>query len=103
MKKFVSGMLAAAMALSLAACSSSGSSSAADGSSSASTTEESSTAESTGPPIHLGALGRRTGDAAAYGTAVSTGAEPAVNEINAAAGTEVFALDFQDDESDSEK
>ena len=103
MKKFVSGMLAAAMALSLAACSSSGSSSAADDSSSAATTEESSTAESTGTPIHLGGIGPLTGDNAAYGIAVSNGAELAVNEINAAAGTEVFTLDFQDDESDSEK
>ena len=94
MKKFVSGMLAAAMALSLAACSSSGSSSAADDSSSAATTEESSTAESTGIPIHLGGIGPLTGDNAAYGIAVSNGAELAVNENNAAAGTEVFTLDF---------
>ena len=103
MKKFVSGMLAAAMALSLAACSSSGSSSAADDSSSAATTEESSTAESTGTPHPSGRHRPLTGDNAAYGIAVSNGAELAVNEINAAAGTEVFTLDFQDDESDSEK
>ena len=102
MKKFVSGMLAAAMALSLAACSSSGTLSAAD-SGSSSAAESGSTTESTGTPIHLGGIGPLTGDNAAYGIAVRNGAQLAVDEINAAAGSEVFTLSFQDDESDSEK
>ena len=106
MKKLISGMLAATMALSLAACGGTETSSAAtgsDGSSSAATSEGGTTAEGTGTPIHLGGIGPLTGDNAAYGIAVNNGAELAVNEINAAAGTEVFTLDFQDDESDSEK
>ena len=100
MKKLVSGMLAAAMALSLAACSSS------DTSESASTTQDSqaSTAEAgaSQASIKLGGIGPTTGGNAQYGNAVKNGEELAVKEINAAAGYDVFELKFEDDESDPE-
>lgn len=100
MKKFVSGMLAAAMALSLAACSgntSSDTSSAAQDSQAA--TSEGSASQAT---IKIGGIGPTTGGNAQYGTAVKNGEELAVNEINAAAGYQVFELQFEDDESDPE-
>ena len=110
MKKLISGMLAAAMALSLAACSNSDTSAADDAasdSSSAATTEESTSSEGTasgeGTPIQLGGIGPVTGANAQYGTAVQNGEQLAVDEINAAAGYTVFELSFEDDESDSEK
>ena len=100
MKKLVSGMLAAAMALSLAACSSG------DTSESASTTQDSqaSTAEAgaSQASIKLGGIGPTTGGNAQYGNAVKNGEELAVKEINAAAGYDVFELKFEDDESDPE-
>lgn len=98
MKKFVSGMLAAVMALSLAACSgnnSSDTSSAQD--SQASTSEGASQAT-----IKLGGIGPTTGGNAQYGNAVKYGEQLAVDEINAAAGYTVFELKFEDDESDPE-
>lgn len=98
MKKFVSGMLAAVMALSLAACSgnnSSDTSSAQD--SQASTSEGASQAT-----IKLGGIGPTTGGNAQYGNAVKNGEQLAVDEINAAAGYTVFELQFEDDESDPE-
>ena len=98
MKKFVSGMLAAVMALSLAACSgnnSSDTSSAQD--SQASTSEGASQAT-----IKLGGIGPTTGGNAQYGNAVKNGEQLAVDEINAAAGYTVFELKFEDDESDPE-
>ena len=98
MKKFVSGMLAAVMALSLAACSGNNSSdtSSAQGSQ-ASTSEGASQAT-----IKLGGIGPTTGGNAQYGNAVKNGEQLAVDEINAAAGYTVFELKFEDDESDPE-
>ena len=97
MKKFVSGMLAAAMALSLAACSgNTDTSSAAQGSQSA-TSEDAAQ-----PTIKLGGIGPTTGGNAQYGNAVKNGEKLAVDEINAAAGRMVFELQFEDDESDPE-
>lgn len=100
MKKLISGMLAAAMALSLAACSSG------DTSESASTTQDSqastSEAGASQASIKLGGIGPTTGGNAQYGNAVKNGEELAVKEINAAAGYDVFELKFEDDESDPE-
>ena len=55
--------------------------------------------------IKIGMTGPLTGDAAVYGKAVQGGIEIAVEEINAAAGTDGLKLEFQaqDDEADGEK
>ena len=107
MKKLISGMLAAALALSLAACGGAESSSAADdaaqGSSAATEEDVADEGAAEGAPIKLGGIGPLTGDNALYGTAVYNGEQLAVDEINAAAGYTVFELQFEDDESDSEK
>ena len=107
MKKLISGMLAAALALSLAACGGTESSSAADdtaqGSSAATEEDVADEGAAEGAPIKLGGIGPLTGDNALYGTAVNNGEQLAVDEINAAAGYTVFELQFEDDESDSEK
>ena len=103
-KKIISGLLAASMVLSLAACGSSASSGEAS-SEAASTTESASTEGATGEttPIKIGGIGPITGAAAAYGKAVQHGEELAVKEINEAAGYTVFDWQFQDDEHDAEK
>ena len=107
-KKIVSGLLAASMVMSLAACGSSASSTAASSEAASSTETASSEAASTGDaasagtPIKLGAIGPITGGAAVYGNAVKNGEELAVKEINEAAGTTVFEWQFQDDEHDAE-
>ena len=100
MKKLISASLAAAMALSLAACGSTGT----EASSAAESTTASSaaTAEGSATPIKLGGIGPTTGGNAAYGIAVQHGAELAVQEINEAAGYTVFEMQFEDDESDPE-
>ena len=100
MKKLISASLAAAMALSLAACGSTGT----EASSAAESTTASSaaTAEGSATPIKLGGIGPTTGGNAAYGIAVQQGAELAVQEINEAAGYTVFEMQFEDDESDPE-
>ena len=100
MKKLISASLAAAMALSLAACGSTGT----EASSAAESTTASSaaTAEGSAAPIKLGGIGPTTGGNAAYGIAVQQGAELAVQEINEAAGYTVFEMQFEDDESDPE-
>ncbi len=98
MKKLICATLAAAMALSLAACGSSDSTAAA-GSTADSTTA---TAEGASTPIKLGGIGPTTGNTAQYGVAVQQGEELAVQEINEAAGYTVFELQFEDDESDPE-
>ncbi len=111
MKKFVSAMLAATMALSLAACGSTAdTSSEASESTSTAASTDSTAAESgatgeaaSGTPIKLGGIGPITGATAVYGTAVKNGEELAVNEINAAAGYTVFDWKFEDDEGDAEK
>ena len=98
MKKLISASLAAAMALSLAACGSTGT----EASSAAESTTASSaaTAEGSAAPIKLGGIGPTTGGNAAYGIAVQQGTELAVQEINEAAGYTVFEMKFEDDESD---
>lgn len=100
MKKLISASLAAAMALSLAACGSTGT----EASSAAESTTASSaaTAEGSAAPIKLGGIGPTTGGNAAYGIAVQQGTELAVQEINEAAGYTVFEMKFEDDESDPE-
>ena len=98
MKKLICATLAAAMALSLAACGSSDSTAAA-GSTADSPTA---TAEGASTPIKLGGIGPTTGNTAQYGVAVQQGEELAVQEINEAAGYTVFELQFEDDESDPE-
>lgn len=98
MKKFVSGMLAAVMALSLAACSGNTDTSSAAQDSQAATSEGGASQAT----IKIGGIGPTTGGNAQYGNAVKNGEELAVNEINAAAGYTVFELKFEDDESDPE-
>lgn len=61
-------------------------------------------ADSTPVAIKIGGSGPLTGGAAIYGNAVKVGAEIAVEEINAAAGYEVFDISlFQDDAHDTEQ
>ena len=110
MKKLVSSVLAASMALSLAACGSSASTDTAS-SSEAASTSTAATAEAagegsgayTGTPIKIGGIGPVTGGAAVYGQAVKNAEELAVKEINAANGSDVFDWKFEDDEHDAEK
>ena len=52
--------------------------------------------------IRIGGIGPLTGSAAVYGLATKQGAEVAIEEINALGGLQ-FALDFQDDEGETEK
>ena len=101
MKKFVSSVLAASMALSLAACGSSAASSTA--SSDAAVSTGSTTASADFTPIKIGGIGPVTGGAAIYGQAVKNAEELAVKEINEAAGYTVFDFKFEDDEHDAEK
>lgn len=101
MKKFVSSVLAASMALSLAACGSSAASSTASSDAAASTGSTTASADFT--PIKIGGIGPVTGGAAIYGQAVKNAEELAVKEINEAAGYTVFDFKFEDDEHDAEK
>ena len=80
-KRLLNILLALALAASLTACGGSGESSApaAGGDSAA-------PAESSGEPILIGTISPNTGNLAAYGTAVTTGAALAVEEINDAGG-----------------
>ena len=99
MKKYLAMLLAGALSVSLlAGCGgSNGSDSAASNAGSASngSADQSSV-------IKIGGIGPLTGSAAVYGIATKTGAQVAVDEINALGGLQ-FALDFQDDEGDAEK
>ena len=90
MKKLLATVLAAAMSLSLVACS--------NGDASTSTGDTSNDAA----VIKIGGIGPLTGGAAVYGVATKQDAEVAVAEINALGGLQ-FELDFQDDEGDPEK
>ena len=110
MKKLVSSVLAASMALSLAACGSSASTDTASSSEAASTSTAATTEAAgegsgayTGTPIKIGGIGPVTGGAAIYGQAVKNAEELAVKEINAANGSDVFEWKFEDDEHDAEK
>ena len=99
MKKYLAMLLAGALSVSLlAGCGgSNGSDSAVSNAGSASngSADQSSV-------IKIGGIGPLTGSAAVYGIATKTGAQVAVDEINALGGLQ-FALDFQDDEGDAEK
>lgn len=90
MKKFISVMLVAAMALTaLTGCgSNSGSSSKKDA-----------------DKYYIGGIGPTTGATAIYGTAVKNGAQIAVDEINAAGGINGKQIEyrFEDDQNDAEK
>lgn len=90
MKKFISIMLVAAMAVTaLTGCgSNSGSSSKKD--------ED---------KYYIGGIGPTTGATAIYGTAVKNGAQIAVDEINAAGGINGKQIEyrFEDDQNDAEK
>lgn len=91
MKKVLSAMLVAAMAMSLlAGCGG---------------PEKKETSEGGSEVIKIGGIGPVTGDAAIYGQAVKDGAQLAVDEINAAGGINGYQVEFQfqDDEADSEK
>ena len=90
MKKFISVMLVAAMAVTaLTECgSNSGSSSKKDA-----------------DKYYIGGIGPTTGATAIYGTAVKNGAQIAVDEINAAGGINGKQIEyrFEDDQNDAEK
>ena len=78
-KKFLAGVLAAAMALSLTACGGGDSSTP-----STSTPDASSTPAADGAiTIKVGGIGPLTGSTATYGVATHYGAQVAVDEINA--------------------
>ena len=105
-KKFLAGLLAAAMALSLTACGG-GDSSAPDASGNTSTsgsTPDASTPVSTeaSGTFTVGVIGPLTGGAAIYGTAVANAAQIAVEEINALGGPVQFNLISADDTNDAE-
>lgn len=90
MKKALSLVLAASLALtSLAACGG------------GSDEEQASNSDT----FKIGGIGPTTGDAAAYGTAVQNGAQLAVDEINKAGGINGKQIEFQfeDDQNNSEK
>lgn len=85
MKRIISFVLAAGMALSMAACSSSGSSTVQESSSTASSAT-SATEESSGGEILIGCLQDITGSTSSLGISVQAGAQAAVDEINANGG-----------------
>ena len=90
MKKFISVMLVAAMAVTaLTGCGSN------SGSSSKKDAEK----------YYIGGIGPTTGATAIYGTAVKNGAQIAVDEINAAGGINGKQIEyrFEDDQNDAEK
>ena len=98
-KKLLAMLLAVSMVLCMAAC---GDSNASVAENAGSDAPAASNVESTGAAIKLGGIGPLTGGAAIYGNAAKTGAEIAVEEINALGGIQ-FELNFQDDEHDPEK
>ncbi len=91
MKKFISVMLVAAMAVTcLVGCGSSSSSS---------------SSKKNADEYYIGGIGPLTGATAIYGTAVQRGAQIAIDEINAAGGVNGKQLNyrFEDDVNDAEK
>ena len=90
MKKFISVMLVAAMAVTaLTGCGSNSSSS----------------SKKDADKYYIGGIGPTTGATAIYGTAVKNGAQIAVDEINAAGGINGQQIEyrFEDDQNDAEK
>jgi len=107
MRKFVSAVLAAAMAVSLAAC---GGSSPAPASTAAAAADKAEAADSAAPAgegaaFMIGGMGPINGPAAVYGKATKQGQEIAAAEINAAGGINGYPVEvnYQDDEHDAEK
>ena len=91
MKKFISVMLVAAMAVTaLTGCGSNSSSS---------------SSKKDADKYYIGGIGPTTGATAIYGTAVKNGAQIAVDEINAAGGINGKQIEyrFEDDQNDAEK
>ena len=101
MKKFLSAVLAAAMAFSLAACGGSTSTPASTPAGEGASAPASQGGEASGAAFRIGGIGPTTGGAATYGIAVNNGAQIAVDEINAMGGIQ-FELNFMDDENDVE-
>lgn len=90
MKKFISVMLVAAMAVTaLTGCGSNSSSS----------------SKKDADKYYIGGIGPTTGATAIYGTTVKNGAQIAVDEINAAGGINGKQIEyrFEDDQNDAEK
>ena len=90
MKKFISVMLVAAMAVTaLTGCGSNSESS----------------SKKDADKYYIGGIGPTTGATAIYGTAVKNGAQIAVDEINAAGGIngKLIEYRFEDDQNDAEK
>ena len=90
MRKFISVMLVAAMAVTaLTGCGSNSSSS----------------SKKDADKYYIGGIGLTTGATAIYGTAVKNGAQIAVDEINAAGGINGKQIEyrFEDDQNDAEK
>lgn len=90
MKKFISVMLVAAMAVTaLTGCGS----------------NSSSASKKDADKYYIGGIGPTTGATAIYGTAVKNGAQIAVDEINAAGGINGKQIEyrFEDDQNDAEK
>ena len=105
MKKFMSLVLAAAMAMSLAACGASADTSepaadnagaAADAATDAGADAGDAAADAGAVTLHVGGIGPLTGNVAVYGLATYQGAQIAVDEINALGGIQLD-LDFKDD------
>ena len=103
MKKAISLMLAAAMAVSLTACG--GNSQTSTNTTAASGTEAAKADVGADATFKIGSIGPITGAAAVYGEAVRDGVDLAVKEINAAGGINGHQIEynFQDDENDVEK
>ncbi len=110
MKKALSLLVGAVMALSLCACGSSGSAPAPTEAAKAPTAEAAGEAKADapaadGPVWKIGGQGPLTGGAAIYGIAVVNGAEIAIEEINQNGGINGYQIEYQkaDDEHDQEK
>ena len=98
-KKFLAGVLAAAMALSLTACGGGGQTS-----TPSTSTPDASTGDGSTPvaadgtiTIKVGGIGPLTGSTATYGVATDYGAQVAVDEINALDSNIKLELRFEDD------
>ena len=104
MKKFLSLLMAAVMVFALVAC---GGNNAANNGTADNGGSNSVDAGDTGSTsgavtIRVGGIGPLTGDTAVYGIATDSGAQIAVDEINALGGSIQFEYDFQDDTGDGE-
>ena len=96
-KKFLAGVLAAAMALSLTACGGGDSSTPSTSTPDASTGDSSTPAADGAITIKVGGIGPLTGSNATYGVATDYGAQVAVAEINALDSNIKLEYRFEDD------